>query len=68
MRYGEVFIPSKVKQGKCIELEQNDVDVLYAMAKIEPKRVTELSIDERKQMERQLKKGKVKAARPDKKR
>ena len=68
VRYGEVFIPSKVKQGKWIELEQNDVDVLYAMAKIEPKRVTELSIDERKQMERQLKKGKVKAARPDKKR
>jgi len=68
VRYGEVFIPSKVKQGKWIELEQNDVDVLYTMAKIEPKRVTELSIDERKQMERQLKKGKSKAARPDKKR
>ena len=68
VRYGDVFIPSKVKQGKWIELEQNDVDVLYAMAKIESKRVTELSIYERKQMERQLKKGKVKAARPDKKR
>lgn len=60
VRYGEVFIPSKVKQGKWMELEQKDVDVLYAMANLPPKAVPELSVEERKNMDRQLKKAKAK--------
>jgi 23S rRNA pseudouridine2605 synthase len=58
VRYGEVFIPSKVKKGKWIELEQKDVDVLYGMADLPPKAVPELSVDDRKVMDRQLKKAK----------
>ena len=60
VRYGEVFIPSKVKQGKWMELDQKDVDVLYAMASLPPKSVPNLSVDERKNMDRQLKKAKAK--------
>lgn len=59
VRYGEVFIPSKVKKGKWIELEQKDVDVLYGMADLPPKAVPELSVDDRKVMDRQLKKAKL---------
>jgi 23S rRNA pseudouridine2605 synthase len=60
VRYGDVFIPSKVKQGKWMELGQSDVDVLYAMANLQPKSVPGLSVEERKTMDRQLKKAKAK--------
>jgi len=60
VRYGDVFIPSKVKQGKWMELGQSDVDVLYAMANLPPKSVPGLSVEERKTMDRQLKKAKAK--------
>ena len=67
VRYGEVFIPSKVKKGKWMELGQKDVDVLYAMADLPPKAVPELSVDDRKVMDRQLKKAKPKkSAKPRK--
>src|SRR5210317_1093870 len=67
VRYGEVFIPSKVKQGKWMELEQKDVDVLYAMANLPPKAVPNLSVEDRKVMDRQLKKAKPKkSAKPRK--
>jgi 23S rRNA pseudouridine2605 synthase len=32
VRYGEVFMPSKLKQGQWLELPQKDVDVIYQMA------------------------------------
>ena len=32
MRYGDVFMPSKLKQGQWLELPQKDVDVIYQMA------------------------------------
>lgn len=37
VRYGEVFIPSRVKQGQWLELEPKDVAVLYSMAGLPPK-------------------------------
>jgi len=37
VRYGEVFIPSRVKQGQWLELPPKDVAVLYAMAGLPPK-------------------------------
>lgn len=39
VRYGDVFIPSRVKQGQWMELEQKDVAVLYAMAGLAAKAV-----------------------------
>ena len=32
VRYGEVFLPSKLKKGQWLELPQRDVDVVYQMA------------------------------------
>ena len=32
VRYGEVFLPSKLKKGQWLELPQRDVDVIYDMA------------------------------------
>jgi 23S rRNA pseudouridine2605 synthase len=54
VRYGDVFIPPKVKQGQWVELERAEVKSLYRMANLaakEPKRVT---VKEREAMERQF--------------
>lgn len=37
VRYGEVFMPSSVKKGQCLELEKKDVETLYRMAGLKPK-------------------------------
>ena len=39
VRYGDVFIPSKLKKGQWMELAQRDADVVYAMAQMEPKKI-----------------------------
>ena len=39
VRYGEVFIPSKLKKGQWMELGARDADVVYTMGQLEPKPV-----------------------------
>ena len=39
VRYGDVFIPSKLKKGQWMDLAQRDADVVYAMAQMEPKKI-----------------------------
>mgnify|MGYP001826354518 CR=1 FL=1 len=54
VRYGEVFIPSRVKQGQWVELEGKDIKTLYRMAELPAKTVQRASKKEREVMERQL--------------
>ncbi|MEZ5571364.1 MAG: pseudouridine synthase [Halioglobus sp.] len=54
VRYGEVFIPSKVKQGQWVELERTEVKSLYRMASLVPKDIQRTTVKEREVMERQF--------------
>ena len=56
VRYGEVFIPSKVKQGQWIELSPKEVKSLYRMADLPAKALRRSTAKERELMERQLSK------------
>jgi len=58
VRYGDVFIPSKVKQGQWTELENKEVKSLYRMADLPVKDMKRGSIKERERMERQFSKRK----------
>lgn len=74
VRYGDVFIPSKVKQGQWVELERPDVKSLYRMTSVAPKDQARSTQKERELMERQFGKRQSrgaagrKPARPTKKR
>lgn len=54
VRYGEVFIPSKVKQGQWIEMPPAEVKGLYRMADLPIKEMKRGTIKEREVMERQF--------------
>ena len=54
VRYGEVFIPSKVKQGQWVELERKEVKSLYRMANLPVKELRRSTHKEREVMERQF--------------
>jgi 23S rRNA pseudouridine2605 synthase len=54
VRYGEVFIPSKVKQGQWVELQNTEIKSLYRMAKLPMKDVRKVTLKEREVMERQF--------------
>ncbi|MFT6287142.1 MAG: 23S rRNA pseudouridine2605 synthase [Halieaceae bacterium] len=54
VRYGEVFIPSKVKQGQWVELEGKEVKGLYRMVDLPTKDQQRGSVKERETMERQF--------------
>ena len=54
VRYGDVFIPSKVKQGQWIELDRKEVKGLYRMAGLQLKDVKRNTLQERQVMERQF--------------
>jgi 23S rRNA pseudouridine2605 synthase len=54
VRYGEVFIPSKVKQGQWVELEPKEVKSLYRMAELPLKEQKRGTIKEREKMQRQF--------------
>lgn len=56
VRYGEVFIPSRVKQGQWVELERKEVKSLYRMAGMQAKNLQRATQGERLDMERQLRK------------
>lgn len=55
-RYGNVFIPPKVKQGMYVELEKKEVKDLYRLADLPAKPVESISPEDLKQMKRQLSK------------
>jgi 23S rRNA pseudouridine2605 synthase len=52
VRYGDVFMPSKLKQGQWLELPQKDVDVIYQMAGLPAREVASLSQKEQARHER----------------
>jgi len=54
VRYGEVFIPPKVKQGQWVELGPAEVKSLYRMAALAPKNIQRATPKERAVMERQF--------------
>ena len=54
VRYGEVFIPPKVKQGQWVEMDHAEVKSLYRMASLAPKKVKRNTVKEREVMERQF--------------
>jgi len=54
VRYGDVFIPSKVKQGQWVELERKEVKGLYRMAGLQAKDVKRNTLQEKVVMERQF--------------
>jgi 23S rRNA pseudouridine2605 synthase len=56
VRYGDVFIPSRVKQGQWVELEPPEVKSLYRMAGMPLKQQRRGTSKERDQMERQFQK------------
>jgi 23S rRNA pseudouridine2605 synthase len=56
VRYGEVFIPSKVKQGQWVELELKEIKSLYRMAGLPIKDMKRGTAKEREVMERQFNK------------
>jgi 23S rRNA pseudouridine2605 synthase len=54
VRYGEVFIPSRVKQGQWSEMETAEIKSLYRMAELPMKDVKRNTHKEREVMERQF--------------
>ena len=56
VRYGSVFIPSKLKKGEWMELPGSDVDVLYGMAQLPPKSAKPLTNNEQAKLARLAKK------------
>lgn len=56
VRYGDVFIPSRVKQGQWVELESREVKGLYRMAGLAQKEQRRGTLKEREQMQRQFRK------------
>ena len=63
VRYGEVFLPSKLKKGQWLELPQRDVDVIYQMAGLPAKEVASLSKKDLERRQRFAKKGRRVAGR-----
>ena len=57
VRYGEVFLPSKLKKGQWLELPQRDVDVIYQKAGLPTKEVASLSKKDLERRQRFAKKG-----------
>ena len=56
VRYGEVFIPSKVRQGQWVELSNPEIKSLYRMAGLPQKEIQHGTQKERELMERQFNK------------
>jgi 23S rRNA pseudouridine2605 synthase len=55
-RYGNVFIPSKVKQGMYVELDKKEVKGLYQLAQLPPKPLEDATPTQKKREQRQLEK------------
>ena len=54
VRYGEVFIPSRVKQGQWTEMEAAEIKSLYRMAGLPMKEIQRTTLKEKEVMERQF--------------
>jgi 23S rRNA pseudouridine2605 synthase len=54
VRYGDIFIPSRVKQGQWVELEPAEIKSLYRMADLPMKELRRATVKEREVMERQF--------------
>jgi len=65
VRYGDVFIPSRVKQGQWAEMDRSEVASLYRLANLPPKKLKSATAGERVAMERQF--GKRSGSGPKKK-
>ena len=63
VRFGDVFLPSKLKKGQWLELPQRDVDVIYQMAGLPNREVAPLSRKKQERRERYAKKGQRAAGR-----
>lgn len=63
VRYGEVFLPSKLKKGQWLELPQRDVDVIYQMAGLPGRDIAPLTKKDRERRERFARKGQRAAGR-----
>ena len=68
VRYGEVFLPSKLKKGQWLELPQRDVDVIYQMAGLPTRGVASLSKKDLERRQRCVKKGQRVAGRRSRRR
>lgn len=68
VRYGDVFIPSKVKQGQWTELSPKEIKGLYRLAALPQKQVKRSTIKEKETMERQFGKRKSPVPSPGKSR
>jgi 23S rRNA pseudouridine2605 synthase len=58
VRYGDVFIPSRVKQGQWVELEPKEIRSLYRLVDLPAKDLARSTVKEREVMERQFNKRK----------
>lgn len=66
VRYGDIFIPAKVKKGQWEELAQKEVSTLYRMAKMPAKDAAAPTPTERKHAKRQdAKRGRVRTPRDE---
>jgi len=63
VRYGNVFLPSRLKKGEWMELPEKDVEVIYGMAGLPPKAPKPLSDKEQQKLDRLAKKSGRRAAR-----
>jgi len=54
VRYGNVFMPSRVRQGQWQELMPSEIKVLYGLANLPPKKVAAMTPQQRRDMERQF--------------
>jgi len=53
VRFGYIFLPSRIRAGSSELLEQKDVKILYEMASLPPKKVVALSPERRRELKRQ---------------
>ena len=54
VRYGNVFIPSRVKQGQWQEMDEADIKSLYRLVDLPTKKIKRATARERDVMERQF--------------
>ncbi len=57
VRYGPIFLPSRLVQGKWEELEQKDVDLLSRTVGLQPMAIPQKTPDEKASQERMRRKG-----------
>jgi len=64
VRYGNIFIPSHVRVGQCLELNDKEIRDLMLTAGIEKPKVKPLTPQEKRRLERQEKRLRAKPPSP----